>query len=81
MPFFNAKAGNSALDRTFEATDSMNDTLTEEGCIRCAPSHLGQSSYRKGFESRLDPEDRNHHARRTQISSVGSEIQLYPRYE
>jgi hypothetical protein len=27
--FVNEKAGNSVLDRTFEATDSMNDTLDE----------------------------------------------------
>lgn len=79
--FFQRKSGNIALDRTFEATDSINDTLTEEGCIRCAPSHLGQCCYRKGLESCLDPEDRNHHARRTQISSVGNETQLHLRYE
>ena len=28
--FFSEKADNSALDMTFEATDSMKDTLTEE---------------------------------------------------
>ncbi|KAG1050318.1 hypothetical protein G6F46_009120 [Rhizopus delemar] len=81
MTLSTKKRGNSALNRTLEATGGTNDMLNKRDRMRHMPSYLDESRHGKCFKGCLGPEEHHCHMEGSPISSASNKIQFHRRYE